>query len=537
MKLSGHNHETMVYKYDCLVIGSGIAGMSFALKCARQGVRVAMICKTAPDEANTYYAQGGVASVTNLEVDDFEKHIHDTMVAGDWLSDPEAVERVVRDAPGQIKELIGWGVDFDKKEDGTFDLHREGGHSEFRILHHADNTGAEIQTSLVETVRNTPRIDVFDHRFAVEIITQHHLGRIVTRRTPDITCYGAYVLNEETGEVDTFLAKVTVMATGGVGAVYTTTTNPLISTGDGIAMVYRAKGTVSDMEFIQFHPTALYHPGDRPSFLITEAMRGYGAVLRNLDGEEFMQKYDPRLSLAPRDIVARAIDSEMKLHGTDHVYLDVTHKDPEETRRHFPNIYEKCLSLGIDITRDMIPVAPAAHYLCGGIKVDGNGESSIKRLYAVGECSCTGLHGGNRLASNSLIEAVVYADAASHHAMEHIGEYDWRNDVPEWNDEGTVHPEEMVLITQSEKEVNQIMGYYVGIVRSDLRLKRAWNRLDILYQETEALFKCSKPSRKLCELRNIINVAYLIMRQAMERKESRGLHFTIDYPHPESKEK
>ena len=537
MKLSGHNHETMVYKYDCLVIGSGIAGMSFALKCARQGVRVAMICKTAPDEANTYYAQGGVASVTNLEVDDFEKHIHDTMVAGDWLSDPEAVERVVREAPGQIKELIGWGVDFDKKEDGTFDLHREGGHSEFRILHHADNTGAEIQTSLVETVRNTPGIDVFDHRFAVEIITQHHLGRIVTRRTPDITCYGAYVLNEETGEVDTFLAKVTVMATGGVGAVYTTTTNPLISTGDGIAMVYRAKGTVSDMEFIQFHPTALYHPGDRPSFLITEAMRGYGAVLRNLDGEEFMQKYDPRLSLAPRDIVARAIDSEMKLHGTDHVYLDVTHKDPEETRRHFPNIYEKCLSLGIDITRDMIPVAPAAHYPCGGIKVDGNGESSIKRLYAVGECSCTGLHGGNRLASNSLIEAVVYADAASHHAMEHIGEYDWRNDVPEWNDEGTVHPEEMVLITQSEKEVNQIMGYYVGIVRSDLRLKRAWNRLDILYQETEALFKCSKPSRKLCELRNIINVAYLIMRQAMERKESRGLHFTIDYPHPESKEK
>ena len=537
MKLSGHNHETMVYKYDCLVIGSGIAGMSFALKCARQGVRVAMICKTAPDEANTYYAQGGVASVTNLEVDDFEKHIHDTMVAGDWLSDPEAVERVVREAPGQIKELIGWGVDFDKKEDGTFDLHREGGHSEFRILHHADNTGAEIQTSLVETVRNTPGIDVFDHRFAVEIITQHHLGRIVTRRTPDITCYGAYVLNEETGEVDTFLAKVTVMATGGVGAVYTTTTNPLISTGDGIAMVYRAKGTVSDMEFIQFHPTALYHPGDRPSFLITEAMRGYGAVLRNLDGEEFMQKYDPRLSLAPRDIVARAIDSEMKLHGTDHVYLDVTHKDPEETRRHFPNIYEKCLSLGIDITRDMIPVAPAAHYLCGGIKVDGNGESSIKRLYAVGECSCTGLHGGNRLASNSLIEAVVYADAASHHAMEHIGEYDWRNDVPEWNDEGTVHPEEMVLITQSEKEVNQIMGYYVGIVRSDLRLKRAWNRLDILYQETEALFKCSKPSRKLCELRNIINVAYLIMRQAMERKESRGLHFTIDYPHHESKEK
>lgn len=523
----------MVYKYDCLVIGSGIGGMSFALKAARGGAKVAVICKTAPDEANTFFAQGGVVSVTNLKVDNFEKHIHDTMVAGDWLSDPEAVEKVVKNAPSQIKELIGWGVDFDKKDDGEFDLHREGGHSEFRILHHADNTGAEIQTSLVETVKKTPGIDLFEDRFAVEIITQHHLGKIVTRRTPDITCYGAYVLNEATEQVDTFLAKVTIMATGGVGAVYTTTTNPLISTGDGIAMVYRAKGTVADMEFIQFHPTALYHPGDRPSFLITEAMRGYGAVLKNLDGSEFMQKYDERLSLAPRDIVARAIDSEMKLNGTDHVYLDVTHKDPEETKRHFPNIYEKCLSLGIDITKDMIPVAPAAHYLCGGIKVNLDGESSINRLYAVGECSCTGLHGGNRLASNSLIEAVVYADAAARHVLEHIDEYDWRDDVPQWNDEGTVHPEEMVLITQSEKEVNQIMGYYVGIVRSDLRLKRAWNRLDILYQETEKLFKTSKPSRKLCELRNIINVAYLIMRQAMERKESRGLHFTVDYPHPD----
>jgi len=321
------------------------------------------------------------------------------------------------------------------------------------------------------------------------------------------------------------------MATGGVGAVYTTTTNPLIATGDGIAMVYRAKGTVEDMEFIQFHPTALYHPGDRPSFLITEAMRGYGAVLRDIEGREFMHKYDERLSLAPRDIVARAIDSEMKASGSDHVYLDVTHKDAGQTRRHFPNIYEKCLSLGIDITRDYIPVAPAAHYLCGGIKVDLNGESSIKRLYAVGECSCTGLHGGNRLASNSLIEAVVYADAAARHAQLHIDDYELRTDVPEWNDEGTAHPEEMVLITQSMKEVNQIMGYYVGIVRSDLRLQRAWSRLDILNQETERLFKVSKPSRPLCELRNMINVAYLIMRQAMARKESRGLHYTVDYPH------
>lgn len=518
----------MTKKYDFLVIGSGIAGMSFALKVAKKGT-VALICKTTLNEANTALAQGGVASVTNLEVDDFEKHIHDTMVAGDYLSDPEAVRKVVTEAPGQIRQLVEWGVNFDKRPDGTFDLHREGGHSEFRILHHADNTGFEIQQSLIEAVRANPDIDVFENHFAIEIITQHHLGKVVTRRTNDITCYGAYVLTPS-GEVDTFLAKVTLMATGGCGAVYLTTTNPLVATGDGIAMVYRAKGTVKDMEFIQFHPTALFHPGDRPSFLITEAMRGYGAILRNKRGERFMERYDERLELAPRDVVARAIDSEMKLTGDDHVYLDVTHKDPEETKKHFPNIYQKCLSLGIDITRDYIPVAPAAHYLCGGIKVDTNGESSIRHLYAVGECSCTGLHGGNRLASNSLIEAVVYADAAARHASEEIAHISLRNDVPEWNDEGTRHPEEMVLITQSIREVNQIMGTYVGIVRSNLRLDRAWNRLDILYEETEKLFKCSKASREICELRNIINVGYLIMRQAKERKESRGLHYTLDYP-------
>ncbi|MFG6395909.1 MAG: L-aspartate oxidase [Muribaculaceae bacterium] len=518
----------MTKEYDFLVIGAGIAGMSFALKVAEKG-RVALICKTTLDEANTALAQGGVASVTNLEVDDFDKHIHDTMVAGDYLSDPEAVRKVVTEAPGQIRQLSEGRVDFDKKVDVTFDLHREGGHSEFRILHHADNTGYEIQQSLIEAVRSNPGIDIYENHFAIEIITQHHLGKVVTRRTPDITCYGAYVLNPQ-GVVDTFLSKVTLMATGGAGAVYLTTTNPLVATGDGIAMVYRAKGTVKDMEFIQFHPTALFHPGDRPSFLITEAMRGYGGILRNLKGDRFMERYDERLELAPRDVVARAIDSEMKLNGDDHVFLDVTHKDPEETKRHFPNIYQKCLSLGIDITKDYIPVAPAAHYLCGGIKVDTNGESSIKRLYAVGECSCTGLHGGNRLASNSLIEAVVYADAAARHASEQIGHYALRTDVPQWNDEGTRHPEEMVLITQSIREVNQIMGTYVGIVRSDLRLDRAWNRLDILYEETEKLFKCSKASREICELRNIINVGYLIMRQAKERKESRGLHYTIDYP-------
>ena len=519
----------MTHKFDFLVIGSGIAGMSFALKVAEKG-RVAVICKTGLEEANTFYAQGGIASVTNTLVDNFEKHIEDTMIAGDWISDRAAVEKVVREAPGQIKELIDWGVSFDKDENGKFDLHKEGGHSEFRILHHQDNTGAEIQDSLIRALKNHPKIKVFENHFAIEIITQHHLGVNVTRHTCNIECYGAYVLDQNTNHIHTFLSKTTLIATGGVGNVYRTTTNPPVATGDGIAMVYRAKGDVKDMEFIQFHPTALYNPGERPSFLITEAMRGYGAVLKTKDGKEFMQKYDDRRSLAPRDIVARAIDNEMKTRGDECVYLDVTHKDPEETKKHFPNIYQKCLSLGIDITKDYIPVAPAAHYLCGGIKVDLDARTSIKNLYAVGECSCTGLHGANRLASNSLIEAVVYADAAAKHAVKVLPDIKIQENIPDWNDEGTSLPEEMVLITQSVREVEQLMSAYVGIVRSNLRLKRALDRLEILYRETEDLFQRSVVTREICELRNIINVGYLIIKQAMARKESRGLHYTIDYP-------
>lgn len=521
----------MVRKFDFLIIGSGVAGMSYALKVARaRKGKIAILCKTTIEEANTAKAQGGIASVTNLLVDNFDKHIEDTMVAGDYISDPEAVEQVVRNAPAQIRELLEWGVNFDRNEQGDFDLHKEGGHSEFRILHHADDTGAEIQRGLIAAVRQHPDIEVLDHHFAVEIITQHHLGVRVTRRTPDKVCYGAYVLNPETQKIDTYLAKVTVMATGGTGAVYKTTTNPDIATGDGIAMVYRAKGVVKDMEFVQFHPTALYNPKEtHPAYLITEAMRGYGGILRLPDGEEFMQKYDERLSLAPRDIVARAIDKEMKIHGLDHVCLDVTHKDPEETKHHFPNIYQKCLSIGIDITKEYIPVVPCAHYMCGGIKVNLNAESTIHRLYAIGECSCTGLHGGNRLASNSLIEAVVYADAAARHSLEVIDDYDFNENVPEWNDEGTLTNEEKVLIAQDANEVEQIMSTYVGIVRSDLRLHRAWERLDLLYEETEHLFKRVKATKDICELRNMINVGYLITRQALERKESRGLHFTIDY--------
>lgn len=522
----------MIRKFDFLVIGSGVAGMSYALQVAASGKgKVALVCKTTIEEANTAKAQGGVASVTNLKVDNFDKHIKDTMIAGDYISDRRAVEQVVKNAPDGIDRLVRWGVNFDKTENGEFDLHREGGHSEFRILHHADDTGFEIQRGLIEAVKNNPRITVLENHFAVEIITQHHLGIEVTRRTPGTECYGAYILDPDTKKIDTFLSRVTVLCTGGCGAVYATTTNPEIATGDGIAMAYRAKATVEGMEFIQFHPTALYNPKEKhPAYLITEAMRGYGGILRLPNGEEFMQKYDKRLSLAPRDIVARAIDKEMKIHGIDHVCLDVTHKDPEETKHHFPNIYQKCLSIGIDITRQYIPVAPCAHYLCGGIKVDLNACSSIKRLYAVGECSCTGLHGGNRLASNSLIEAVVYADTAAKHSIEHIDEYEFNTAVPEWNDEGTLTNEEKILIAQDAKEVEQIMSAYVGIVRSDLRLKRAWTRLDLLYEETEELYKHVKATKDLCELRNMINVGYLITRQAIERKESRGLHYTLDYP-------
>ncbi len=522
----------MIRKFDFLVIGSGVAGMSYALQVAESGRgRVALVCKTNIEEANTAKAQGGVASVTNLEVDNFQKHITDTLIAGDYISDRRAVEQVVTRAPEGIRRLVQWGVNFDRKENGEFDLHREGGHSEFRILHHADDTGFEIQRGLIEAVKQHPNITLLEHHFAVEIITQHHLGVEVTRRTPDIECYGAYVLDPDTRKIDTILSRVTVLATGGIGAVYSSTTNPNIATGDGIAMAYRAKATVQDMEFVQFHPTALYHHGEtHPAYLITEAMRGYGGILRLPNGEEFMQKYDRRLSLAPRDIVARAIDKEMKIHGLDHVCLDVTHKDPEETRHHFPNIYAKCQSIGIDITRQYIPVAPCAHYLCGGIKVDLDACSSIKRLYAIGECSCTGLHGGNRLASNSLIEAVVYAEAAANHSLAHLEEYAFNEAVPEWNDEGTMTNEEKVLIAQDIKEVGQIMSNYVGIVRSNLRLKRAWTRLDLLYEETEELFKRVKATPDICELRNMINVGYLITRQALERKESRGLHYTTDYP-------
>ncbi|MBQ7791460.1 MAG: L-aspartate oxidase [Rikenellaceae bacterium] len=515
-------------KTDFLVIGSGAAGLSFALKAAEHG-HVTIVTKGEMVECNTNYAQGGICSVT-YEPDTFEKHIHDTMVCGAGICDEAAVELVVRRAPELIADLIAWGTRFDRTPDGRFELNREGGHSEHRILHHKDLTGAEIERALIESVRKHPNITVLEHHFAIDLLTQHHLGEFVTRHTRGLACFGAYVLDMDSGRIETMLSRFTVVATGGCGNIYGTTTNPIVATGDGIAMCHRAKAMISNMEFIQFHPTSLYNPGERPSFLITEAMRGFGAILRLPNGKEFMDKYHPMGSLAPRDVVARAIDREMKRSGEEFVYLDVTHKDADSIRSHFPNIYEKCLSLGIDITKDYIPVTPAAHYCCGGVKVDLNGQTSIKRLYALGECSCTGLHGANRLASNSLIEAVVYADQAAKHAIELFERTEIQEGIPDWNFEGTSNTEEMLLIIQSKREMQQIMSNYVGIVRSNLYLKRAMRRLEILWHETEELYNKTTPNRDLCELRNMIAVAYLVIKQGRDRKESVGCHYNVDYP-------
>ncbi|MFN5369906.1 MAG: L-aspartate oxidase [Bacteroidia bacterium] len=515
-------------KVDFLVIGSGIAGLSYALKVADFG-SVLIITKSDRDESNTKYAQGGIAAVISAN-DSFEKHIADTLVSGDGLCDESAVRMVVTEAPDRIRELISWGTKFDLNEQGAYDLGKEGGHSEPRILHHKDTTGFEIEQSLIERVQNHPNIEVHDHYFALEILTEHQLGHYVNSSTPEITCFGVYALNLLTGKTEAILARITLIATGGAGNVYASTTNPRIATGDGVAMVYRAKGRVEHMEFMQFHPTALYQPGVQPSFLITEALRGFGAILRNQDKVAFMQSYDERADLAPRDIVARAIDHELKTRGDDFVWLDCTHLDAKALKEHFPNIYAHCLQLGIDITRDFIPVVPSCHYMCGGIKVDMHARSSITNLLAAGECSSTGLHGGNRLASNSLLEALVYAHRAAETALHSFQSISFCETIPAWDIKGTADPEEMVLITQNLKELQLIMSNYVGIVRSNVRLQRALDRLQILHRETENMYRRTTLSQPLCELRNLILIGYLIIKAARQRKESRGLHFSIDYP-------
>jgi L-aspartate oxidase len=521
-------------QFDFLVIGSGIAGLSYATKLARhfdalqQPVSIAVITKVQADETNTKYAQGGIAAVW-AEEDSFEKHIEDTMVAGGGISKRSVVEIVVKEAPERIMELISYGTRFDKEDDGDYDLAKEGGHSDHRILHFKDATGAEIERALLEEVKRHASIQIFTHYFAVDLITQHHLGETVYRYRDDIKCFGAYILDTQTGKVEKFLAKTTMLATGGIGNIYQNTTNPRIATGDGIAMAYRAKGICDNMEFIQFHPTALYQPGKKPNFLISEAVRGFGGILRNKKGETFMEHYDDRLSLAPRDIVARSIDSEMKKYGDEHVYIDVTHCDYEKFIEHFPNITKYCAdNLGIDIRKDYIPVVPAQHYMCGGVKVDEFGQTNIHFLYATGECSATGLHGANRLASNSLLEAVVFAHRAFHKTIEHLSEAFVPDNVPDWNDDATTHPEEAILVTEMTRELESIMSNYVGIVRTNRRLKRALDRLELIHQEHEDLYRQSKVSVPIMELRNMITCSYLILKMAMARRENVGLHFNLD---------
>lgn len=511
-----------------MVIGSGIAGLSFALKAAKYG-KVLIVTKANEDESNTKYAQGGVAVVVDKEEDSFDKHIEDTLIAGDGLCDKHIVEIVVKEGPARIDEIIQYGTHFDKTNKGIFDLAKEGGHSESRVLHYKDITGFEIERALLAQIHNDPNIEILTHYFAVELITQHHSGEFVDRKSEDIQCYGTYALNTAINYVEKILAKITVMASGGAGHIYSTTTNPVIATGDGIAMVYRAKGKVRNMEFIQFHPTALYNPGEYPSFLISEAVRGFGGVLKTRNGEEFMQNYDERGSLAPRDIVARAIDAEMKKSGDDFVYLDIRHREKSDILSHFPNIYAKCLSIGLDMCRDMIPVTPAAHYMCGGILVNENGRSSIHRLYACGECASTGLHGANRLASNSLLEATVFAHRIFEDSIKNYKNNSIPDNILEWDDAGTKLSNEDILVTHNLRETQKVMSDYVGIVRSDFRLDRAMRRLGLLHKETESFYKRTTLSVKLCELRNVIQNAYIVVKSAMLRKESRGLHYTTDY--------
>ncbi len=518
-----------VFKTDILILGSGVAGLSIAIKTATSLPHKSILVATKADESesNTKYAQGGIAAVWD-KLDSFEDHIKDTMVAGDNLSDRGVVKMVIEEAPDCMKQLISWGTDFDQNQAGEIDLGKEGGHSANRILHFKDITGFEIEKTLLEQVSNLPNIKLLPYHFAIDLITDHHLNETILEDS--ISCYGAYILNQKTNKIDTYLASSVVLATGGIGQVYAATTNPVIATGDGIAMAYRAKAKIIDMEFVQFHPTALYQPGESPSFLISEAVRGFGAFLRNKKGERFMLAIDERAELAPRDIVSRAINTELIFSGDAHVYLDCTHLDMHEFLKHFPNIYEKCKSLGIDPESQWIPVIPAAHYLMGGIEVDANGYSSIDNLFACGECSRTGLHGANRLASNSLLEALVFGNQIAQEIIQNRAQMIFNTElvIPEWDEEGTMVPKENVLISHNRKTIQNIMTDLVAIVRSNERLEKALDHLNYLFQDTEKAYEKSKLSPQICELRNLNAVAYLIVHQSMARKENKGAFFSLD---------
>lgn len=509
-----------------LVIGSGIAGLTFAIKTAEQfpDKSVTIVTKADKEESNTKYAQGGVAVVWDLKEDSFQKHIQDTLTAGDGLCDPEIVEMVIKQGPGRLKELIRWGADFDSDDSGKLSLGKEGGHSEYRVVHHKDITGYEMERTLLQRVHQLANVEVLPYHFALDLITQHHLK---IAHPKNISCYGAYILNQKTGEILTIKADYTLLATGGIGRVYGHTTNPFIATGDGIAMAYRAKAKIADMEFVQFHPTALYDGKEGPTFLISEAVRGFGAFLRTKNGHRFMPDYDDKAELASRDVVSQSIDNELKKSGGTHVFLDCTHLDSHAFKSCFPNIYRECLANHIAIEKDWIPVVPAAHYLCGGIKVDKHGRTSISNLFACGECARTGLHGANRLASNSLLEALVYAHNIYKYLVAHTAE-SIDVSIPAWDDKGTRIPKEHIQIQHNLKQLQALMQNYVGIVRSNNRLTKAQRHLDLIYNEVEELYKSSTINTSLCELRNMVNVAHLIIGQSLIRKENRGGFFNID---------
>ncbi|MBE0501096.1 MAG: L-aspartate oxidase [Desulfuromonadales bacterium] len=510
---------------EFLIIGSGIAGLSYALKVAEKG-SVSLITKRKVSDTATDLAQGGIASVTSEE-DSFAEHIEDTMVAGAYLSDPKVVKMIIEGGPDAIKDLINWGVNFTRNEEDEYDLTREGGHSRRRILHAKDMTGHEIERALVEAVRAHPNISLYEQHIAIDLITE---SKIKYRRGKPDRCIGAYVLDINSDEVISFGARITVLATGGAGKVYLYTCNPDVATGDGVAMAYRAGASIANMEFMQFHPTTLFHPLAK-SFLISEAVRGEGAILRRADGTAFMPEYHKLKDLAPRDIVARAIDNEMKKHGDNCVFLDITHEDDDVIKDRFPNIYETCLGYGIDITKDPIPVVPAAHYLCGGVKVDRWGESDIHNLFVIGESSCTGLHGANRLASNSLLEGAVYAARAAERSIERLKEMSPPfPEVKIWDSGSATNSDEEVIVVHNWHEIRLSMWNYVGIVRSTKRLTRALHRIQMIQEEIDDYYWDFFITSDLIELRNIATVAELIIRSALKRKESRGLHYTLDYP-------
>ncbi len=522
--------ETKITTTDFLVIGSGIAGLTFALKTATKfsNAKITIITKDEQSESNTKYAQGGIASVYDKTVDSFEQHIEDTLIAGDGLCDEEVVRMVVESAPDRLQELIEWGTKFDKNKEGKYDLGREGGHSQNRILHHTDITGAEIERALLAQVNALPNINFLTHHYAIDLITEHQVKQKRTKRNSKISCFGAYILDVKTSKVKTFVSKFTILASGGNGQVYETTTNPVVATGDGIGIAYRAKAEISEMEFIQFHPTALYNPGEYPAFLISEAVRGFGAKLRDYNGNFFMHNYDVREELASRDIVARAIDNELKKSGKPHLYLDCTLLDMEKFTAHFPNITKKCQSLNIDVSKDYIPVVPASHYICGGVNVNKKAKTSIKKLYACGEVTRTGLHGGNRLASNSLLEGLVYAHSAFENISKKFDKAKFPENVPAWNDSGVIKNMEKILITHDRNEVKTIMTNYVGIVRSNERLQRAEKRLRVLYEDNKRLYDHSELSVDLCELRNLITTAYLITQFSKKRTTNCGGFYSLD---------